>query len=71
MDAIFIVRRMREEYQKKDKKLYMCFVDMRKSLQRKVIEWTIKMNGLSGVRVRADMSLYNSAKTTVKMKSAY
>ena len=32
MDAIFIVRRMQEEYQKKDKKLYMmCFVDMEKS----------------------------------------
>ena len=28
--AIFIVRRMQEEYQK-DKKLYMCFVDMEKS----------------------------------------
>ena len=28
VDAIFIVRRMQEEYQKKDKKLYMCFVDM-------------------------------------------
>ena len=29
------------------------------------------MNGLSGVRVRAGMSLYDSAKTTVKMRSAY
>ena len=31
VDAIFIVRRMQEEYQK-DKKLYeyMCFVDMEK-----------------------------------------
>ena len=33
MDAIFIVRRMQEEYQKKDKKLYMCFVDMEKLLR--------------------------------------
>ena len=30
VDAIFIVKRMQEEYQKKDKKLYMCFVDMEK-----------------------------------------
>ena len=30
--AIFIVRRMQEEYQKKNKKLYMCFVDMEKLL---------------------------------------
>ena len=32
VDAIFIVRKMREEYQIKDKKLYMCFVDMKKLL---------------------------------------
>ena len=30
MDAIFIVRRKQEEYQKNDKKLYMCFVDIEK-----------------------------------------
>ena len=33
LDAIFIVR-MQEEYQKKDKKLYMCFVDMEKAFDR-------------------------------------
>ena len=27
IDALFIVRRMQEEYREKDKKLYMCFVD--------------------------------------------
>ena len=32
MDAIFIVRRMQEEYQNKDNKLYMCFVSMKKLL---------------------------------------
>ena len=31
MDATFIVRRMQEKYQKKDKKLYMCFIDMEKA----------------------------------------
>ena len=30
VDEIFIVRRMQEKYQKKNKKLYMCFVDMEK-----------------------------------------
>ena len=34
MDAIFIVRKMQEEYQKNDKKLYMCFVDMKKAFHR-------------------------------------
>ena len=31
VDAIFIVRRMPAEYQNKDKKLYMRFVDMEKA----------------------------------------
>ena len=30
--VIFIVRRMQEEYKKKDKKLYMCFVDIEKNI---------------------------------------
>ena len=32
VDAIFIVRRMLEKYQKKDKKLYVCFADIKKLL---------------------------------------
>ena len=41
VDAIFIARRMQEKYQKKNKKLYMCFVDMEKAfdrMPRKVME---------------------------------
>ena len=34
VDAIFVVRKMQEEYQKKDKKLYICFVDMEKAFDR-------------------------------------
>ena len=74
MDVIFIVRRMQEEYQKKDKKLYMCFVDMEKAFDRvpsKVMEWAMRKKGLSGVTVRAVMSLYDGAKTSVKAGSAY
>ena len=66
VDAIFIVRRMQEEYQKKDKKLYMCFVDMEKAFDRvarKVMEWAMRMKGLSEVIVRAVMNLYDGAKT--------
>ena len=33
VDAIFIVR-VQEEYQKKDKKLYMCFVNLEKAFDR-------------------------------------
>ena len=45
VDATFIVRRMQEKYQKKGKKLYMCFVDMEKAFDRaprKVIEWAMR-----------------------------
>ena len=71
VDAIFIVR-MQEKYQKKDKKLYMCFVGMEKAFDRvprKVMEWAMK--GLSEVMVRAVMSLYDGAKTRVRVGSAY
>ena len=34
VDVMFNVRRMQEEYQKKDKKLYVCFVDMEKAFDR-------------------------------------
>ena len=51
-NARFIVRRMQEEYQKKDKKLHMCFVDMEKAFDRaprKVMEWALRKKGLSEV----------------------
>ena len=66
VDAIFIVRRMQEEYQKKDKKLYTCFVDMGKAFDRvprKVMEWAMRKKGLSEVIARAVMSLCNGAKS--------
>ena len=45
VDAIFIVMRMQVKYQKKDKKLYMCFVDMKKAFDkvpRKVMKWAMR-----------------------------
>ena len=65
---------MQEEYQKKDKKLYMCFVDTEKAfvrVPRKVMEWAMRKKGLSKVIVRAVMSLYDGAKTRVRVGSAY
>ena len=74
VNATFMVRRMQEEYQKKDKKLYMCFVDIEKAFDRvprKVMEWAMRKKSLSEVQVRAVMSLYNDAKTRVMVGSAY
>ena len=74
MDAIFILKRIQEEYQKKDKKLYMCFVDTEKAFDRvprKVMESAMRKKGLSDVMARAVMSLYDGAKTRVRVGSAY
>ena len=74
VDAIFAVRRVQEKYQKKDKKLYMCFVEMEKAFDRvprKVMELAMRKKGLSKVIVRAVMSLYDGAKTRVRVGSAY
>ena len=60
-DAIFILRRLQEEYSGKDKKLYMCFVDLEKAFDRvprKVMEWAMRKKGLPEIMVKAVMSLY-------------
>ena len=65
---------MQEKHQKKDKKLYMCFVDMEKTLNRvprKVMEWAIRKKDLSEVMIQAIMSLHDGAKTRVRVGSAY
>ena len=74
VDAIFIARRMQEKYQKKNKKLYICFVDMEKAFDRvprKVMEWAMRKKGLSEVMVRTVMSLYDDAKKRVRVGSTH
>ena len=34
IDAVFILKRLQEEYLGKEKKLYMCFVDLEKAFGR-------------------------------------
>ena len=45
VDAIFILRRMQESYLEKNRKLFICFVDLEKAFDRvprKAIEWALR-----------------------------
>ena len=51
----------------------MCFVDIEKAFDRvprKVIEWAMIEKGVLKVMVRAVMSLYDGAKTRMRVRSA-
>ena len=48
--AVFILRRMQEEYHARGKELYMCFVDLEKAFDgvpRKVLEWVVRTKGIT------------------------
>ena len=73
-DTRFIVRRVQEEYQTKNRKLHMCFVDMEKGFDRilrKVMEVAMRKNGLSEVMNLAVTSSYDDAKTRMRVRSVY
>ena len=55
-----------------DKKLNMCFVDLEKAfvrVPRKALEWAFRKEGISEVLVRSVMSLYEGARTRVRVDS--
>ena len=71
IDAVFILRRLQEEYHAKGKKLYMCFVHLEKSVDRvprKVLELAMRKKIIQ-VLVRSVMSLYKGANTRVIVDS--
>ena len=50
----------------------MCFVNKEKvfdRVPRKVLEWAMRKNGRAEVLVRSSMSLYEGAKTRVRVNS--
>ena len=70
VDAIFILRRMQESYLEKNRKLFICFVNLEKAFDRvprKVIEWALRKKLVPERLVQAVMSMYKGAKTRVKV----
>ena len=73
-DGLSIVRKMQEEYRDKDKKLYMCFVNLEKAfdrVSRRIMQWALRKKGLSEILVKAMMGLYEGSKTKIKFESEF
>ena len=74
IDDLFIVRRMQEEYMEKNKKFYMCFMDLEKAfdrVSRRVMQWVLRKKGLTEILVKPTISLYESSKMKVKVGSEF
>ena len=72
IDAVFILRRMQEEYHTKGKKLYMRLVGLEKAFDRvprNVFEWALRKKEIPEVLVRSVMSQYVGANTRVRVVS--
>ena len=72
--AIFILKRMQESYIEKNRKLFICFVDLEKAFDRvprKVIEWALRKKLVPERLVQAVMSMYKGAKTRVRVGSGH
>ena len=70
VDAIFIFRKMQESYLEKNRKLFICFVDLKKAFDRvprKVIESALRKKLVLERLVQAVMSIYKGTKTRVKV----
>ena len=72
INAVFILRRLQEEYHAKGKTLHMCLVDVERAfyrVPRKVLEWAIGKKEMPHVLVTSVMSLYEGVKTRVRVDS--
>ena len=59
MNALFLVQRLQEEHWAKDKRMYMCFVDLEKafdSVPTRVMEWAMRKKGLPEILVKVVIS---------------
>ena len=69
-DAVLILRSLQEMYHAKGKMLCICHMDLEKALDRvtgKVSKWAMRKKGIPEALVRTVMSLYEGAKTRVRV----
>ena len=74
LDAIFILRKMKESYFEKNRKLFICFLDFEKAFDRvprKVIEWALRKKLVPERLVQAVMSMYKGAKTRIQVEGGH
>ena len=63
--SLYTVTKQQEEYQNKDKKLYMCFMDKKPWKEcPKVIEWSMRQRS-------SVIGLYGAATTTIFLKNTF
>ena len=70
IDAVFILRRIQEEYLAKQQRLYMCFANLEEAFDivlRNVVECAMGKKGISEALVRVVMWLYKGVRTKVKV----
>ena len=73
-DAIFVVRQLREKYLVANKRLYMAFVDLKKSTNRvpwKVIWWALRKLGVDELIVPQVHGVYANARSRVRVAEGY
>ena len=73
IDAVFILRRLQEEYHAKGKKLNMCFVDLENAFDTLptpiALQWAFRKKEMPEVLVISVMSQYEGAKVRVIVDS--
>ena len=68
------MRKIQEEFREKEKKLYMCFMDLKKvfdRVPRRIMQWVLRKKGLPEILMKAVMSWYEDSKRKVEVTSEF
>ena len=71
-NALFLEQRLQEAHRAKNRRMYLCFVDLEKAydrVPRRVMEWAMRKKDLPEILVKAVTSLCEGAETKVRVGS--